>query len=132
MAEVRYSDLKILVVEDEAYVRKIIVRELRAIGVGQIEEAENGRDGLMKVAMTRPDMVFCDIHMAPINGLEFLEKLRTLASDREKTTPVVFLTSDADQETVLAARRLSVDGYIVKPASNETLRKRINASLGRR
>ncbi|MDF1793050.1 MAG: response regulator [Thalassobaculaceae bacterium] len=132
MAGVDYSKLTILVIEDVDVTRRIIMRELRAIGVGRVEEATNGHDGLMKVGMCRPDLVFCDIHMGPIDGFEFLEKLRMLSIARLRETPVVFLTADAEERTVFAARKLDVDGYMVKPFSNTALRTRIDASLAAR
>lgn len=132
MAEIDYAALRILVIEDVEVIRRIIARELRSIGVGQVEQAENGHDGLLKVGTFRPHMVFCDIHMGPIDGLEFLDKLRMLAIAELRQTPVVFLTADAEERTVFAARKLDVDGYMVKPVTNAGLRRQIDASLSRR
>jgi two-component system chemotaxis response regulator CheY len=112
-----YQKLKILLVEDEIHTRNIIKSLLRQIGVDVIIEATNGRDGLIEVVRERPHLVLCDIHMQPVNGLEFLEKLHEMEGGAFKDTPVVFLTSDADRDTVLCAKVLAVRGYVVKPPS---------------
>jgi len=131
MAEIDHAALRVLVIEDVEEIRRIVARELRAIGVGQVEQAENGHDGLIKVGLFRPHMVFCDIHMGPIDGLEFLDKLRMLAIAELRRTPVVFLTADAEERTVLAARKLDVDGYMVKPVTNAGLRRHLDTAMAR-
>lgn len=129
MADLDLASLRVLVIEDVEVIRRIIARELKAIGVGHVEMAENGHEGLIKVGMFRPHLVFCDIHMGPINGLEFLDKLRILAIAELRRTPVVFLTADAEERTVIAAKRLDVDGYMVKPVTNAALRKHLDLAL---
>ena len=68
--------------------------------------------------------------MEPVDGLQFLDNLRKLPIPAIASTPVVFLTADAGQSTVLAAKNLKVDGYLVKPVSVTQLRKRIEGVLG--
>lgn len=73
---VDYAKLSILIVEDDNFTRGLIRKVLKEIGVRSILESSNGKDGLMEVVRTRPDIVFCDIHMAPMNGKQFLQGLR--------------------------------------------------------
>lgn len=125
--EIEYHKLKVLVVEDERHTRTIIKALLRQIGVRVIMEATNGRDGLIEVVRDPPDIVLCDVHMTPIDGREFLKALRELPDDRVKNTPVVFLTADAQRDTVVFAKEHSINGYIVKPPSVVSLKARIDA-----
>lgn len=130
MPDVSFPGLRIVVIEDESFTRNIIVRGLRQLGVTKIHEATDGGEGLKVVATVRPNVVLCDIHMEPVDGLAFLENLRKLPIAAIAATPVVFLTADSEQRTVLAARQLQVNGYLVKPVSVAQLQKRIEGVLG--
>ena len=125
----RYAKIRILVIEDEGYTRRMIVGLLRQIGFGHIDEAEEGGQGFKEVVRTRPQAVLCDVHMQPVDGLAFLSKLRGFANEVIAATPVIFLTDDKQQETVLSAKDLKVDGYLVKPVAMALLKQRLDALL---
>jgi len=127
---VRYGTIRVLVVEDEGHVRRIICRLLRQIGFQLVDEAADGQEGLTEVVRTKPDIVLCDIHMPSLSGIDFLKKLRGLNNPTYSNMPVVFLTADANKDTVMVARELNVSGYLVKPVSLEQLKVRIDAALG--
>ncbi|EDP65881.1 CheY-like receiver protein [alpha proteobacterium BAL199] len=129
MADIFFPDLRVVVIEDEEFTRKIIVRGLRTLGVIKVHEASDGSEGLKVVATVRPNLVLCDIHMEPVDGFQFLDHLRKLPIPAIASTPVVFLTADAEQHTVLAAKKLRVNGYLVKPVSVNQLQKRIESAL---
>ena len=124
-----FKTLKIVIIEDEDFIRVLIRRLLRQLGVEHIYEASEGGAGLKEVVRTRPDIVLCDIHMEPMDGMTFLEKLRALPMAGLKETPVVFLTADSQQDTVLLAKKLTVNGYLVKPVSLSALERRIIGTL---
>lgn len=124
-----FEHLRVLVLEDEVYIRQIICRMLRQIGFGLIDEAADGADGFRELLRVRPDVILCDIHMAPIDGITFLKKLRALRHEQLSVIPVIFLTSDIQKDTVLAAKELRVDGYLAKPVSPKILRERIEHVL---
>lgn len=119
------ENLRILVIEDEDYIRKIIVQILNRLRINKIFEANDGSEGFKKTLMVRPDLVFCDIHMEPVNGIKFLSILRNVNQKEIANTPVIFLTSDANEEKVMAARKLKVSGYMVKPVSVNDVKKQI-------
>ncbi|WP_374468488.1 response regulator [Ferrovibrio sp.] len=125
----RYKDLRILVIEDESFSRRIICGLLRQIGFNLIEEASDGEQGFRETLRTRPQAVLCDIHMEPLDGLGYLSKLRDYAGPEIAATPVIFLTADKQQETVISAKQLKVDGYLVKPVSLASLKQRLDALL---
>ena len=124
---VDYSKLNILIVEDDNFTRSLIRKVLKEIGVRSISESSNGKDGLMEVVRTRPDIVFCDIHMAPMNGKQFLQGVRGIKVKDVDKTLVIFLTGDADLSTVRFAKEHNVNGYLVKPISLAKLRDSIDA-----
>jgi two-component system chemotaxis response regulator CheY len=124
-----YENLRILVLEDETHIRQIICRLLRQIGFRLIDEAENGVDGFRELLRVKPQIILCDIHMEPMDGMTFLSKLRGLNHPQLSNTPVIFLTADTNRETVVNAKNLRVDGYLAKPVSMKALKERINAAL---
>jgi two-component system chemotaxis response regulator CheY len=121
-----YKKLKILLIEDELHTRTVIKSLLHQMGIDVIIEATNGRDGLVEVLREQPHVVLCDIHMKPVNGLEFLQTLRDMEDAQIKKTPVIFLTGDAQRDTVLFAKEHSINGYIVKPPSLATVKSHID------
>lgn len=72
-----FSAFAVLVVEDDAFVRRSIVRMLRAMGFVEVKEAADGEAALQTLkAMPQCGVVLCDIGMKPVGGLQFLERLR--------------------------------------------------------
>jgi two-component system, chemotaxis family, chemotaxis protein CheY len=122
-----YHQITILIIEDDKHTRALIRRMLLQIGVRSITEAEDGRSGYFEVLRTRPDLVFCDVHMAPVDGRAFLRQLREATLPGIAETPVVFLTGDAQRDTVLFAKEHAINGYLVKPVSLNDLKSRIDA-----
>ncbi|MEQ8584850.1 MAG: response regulator [Thalassobaculaceae bacterium] len=125
----RYENVRVLVLEDEVHIRQIICRLLRQIGFRLIHDVANGADGFKELLRVNPQVILCDIHMEPIDGLTFLRKLRGLGKPELSRVPVIFLTADAQRETVVVAKDLRVDGYLVKPVSPKQLKERIDAVL---
>ena len=126
-----YSNIRVLVIEDEVHIRQLIRRLLRQIGFTKINEASDGGSGFTEVIRTQPDVILCDIHMEPMDGLYFLKKLRDLGKPGISDLPVVFLTADTHQATVMAAKSLQVDAYIAKPISPKALQEKLDAVLRR-
>jgi two-component system chemotaxis response regulator CheY len=132
MAETNpYAGVTVLVIEDEPNTRLLIKRLLLQIGIISVLEAGDGKAGLDEAMRTRPTMILCDVHMEPVDGRQFLKSLRGLKVRDLATTPVIFLTADAQTDTVLFAKEHQVNGYLVKPVSLTQLRARIDAVLKR-
>jgi two-component system, chemotaxis family, chemotaxis protein CheY len=125
----RYKSLRILVIEDEAFSRQIISGLLRQIGFNLIQEAKDGEAGFRETIRTRPQLVLCDVHMQPVDGLGYVAKLHACSGREIAETPVIFLTADHQQETVLSAKQMKVDGYLVKPVSLAALKQRLDSVL---
>ncbi len=132
MSESPLAKIRILVIEDEDFTRQMICGLLRQLGFRLIMEASDGESGFRELVRTKPLLVLCDVHMQPLDGLGFLAKLRGLSNPALAEMPVIFLTADKQQETVLTAKRLQVDGYIVKPVSIQILKQRLDALMQKR
>lgn len=129
MSAIDYGKLKILVVDDEEYTRRLIRQLLHQIGVRSIGEAGNGKDALLETLRTRPDVVFLDVHMKPVGGIEVLRQLRAVKIPELAKTPVIMVTGDANAETVGAVRDLAANGYLVKPVALTALKARLDAVI---
>lgn len=125
-----WSSLDVLVIEDEPFARRMIASHLKKLGARRVLEAENGRLGLQAAQLTKPTVILCDIHMPEVDGMGFLKSLREHADLTLRMTPVVFLTADADLSTVKVAKHLAVSGYMVKPATQQGLKVRLESLLG--
>jgi two-component system OmpR family response regulator len=118
--------VRVLVVDDEAYITDLIATGLRFVGF-EVDTAADGREALAKVATTRPDLVVLDIAMPHVDGLEVVERLRRDGV----TTPVVFLTARDSPVDRVKGLHLGADDYITKPFSLDELLARIEAILRR-
>ncbi len=124
-----YKGVSVLVVEDEQTTRASIKSILRQIGIPTITDACDGRAGLAELARTRPTIVLCDVHMHPVDGRQFLKMVRTTKVEWIKNIPIIFLTADANPNTVSFAKEFHVNGYLVKPVSVKDVKSRIDAVL---
>jgi two-component system chemotaxis response regulator CheY len=130
--EIDFAKLTVLVVEDQEYIRKLIVQLLKKLGCASVIEAGDGEEGLQVLHRSTPDVVLCDIKMEPVDGLTLLTKVRAGEGVRNAQTPIIFLTSDSERETVVQAIQAEVDGYMVKPVSPSDLKSKITAVLSKR
>jgi len=119
---------KILVVEDSAMTRSLIISSLEEMGEFIIIEAANGFQALRKLPEVSPDLVITDINMPDINGLEVVRFVKQ--NENFKGTPVIIVTTegrDVDKERGL---RLGADRYLVKPFEPAQLRQFVKELLG--
>ncbi|MBM3555021.1 MAG: response regulator [Alphaproteobacteria bacterium] len=127
--EIDYAKLRVLIVEDEQYTRQMIRQLLFQVGVRSFIEAPDAKVALQEAVRTRPDVVFCDVHMGEFGGKVFLEGIRKIKLQGIDKTPVVMLTADATKDTVVFAKERQVAGYLVKPVSTQQLKQRIDAII---
>jgi two-component system, chemotaxis family, chemotaxis protein CheY len=121
------EQLRVLIVDDEPFMRKTIKVVLRVVGQYAVEEADDGDVALAMVPVFRPDIVLCDISMPRMGGLQFVEQLRIHQEAELRDIPVIVLTVNAEESTILTAARLKVSGYLVKPVSPKQLGAQIKA-----
>ncbi len=119
----KFQDLRILIVEDQADMRAMIKNMLGELGVTQIFEASDGRQGLSFVdsAFDFVDIIICDWNMPAMSGVEFLRQIRTV----DASFPFLMITGRSDMESVVEAKSSGVTGYIRKPFSSTQLEAKI-------
>ncbi len=118
--------LRILIADDEAVIRLGLRAMLEEQGYTVVGEAADGTRALDLVRRLRPDLVFLDIKMAGVDGLEAAAKLMG-----ERAVPVIILTAYADREFVDRAKTAGVLAYLVKPVRESDLRPAIEVALAR-
>jgi CheY-like chemotaxis protein len=117
----------VLIVDDLVTLRQPVRFTLERAGY-VVEEAENGREALSKIAESRPDLVLLDLMMPRMNGVEVLERLR--ASEATKDIPVIVLTAVADRSQIRSFLNSKTVDYLLKPFTTSTLLERVRRVLG--
>jgi len=117
------KNMKMLVVDDFATMRKVVRNLLKQVGYENIVEAEDGAIALRVLKTQKIDFVISDWNMPNMNGLELLKAVR--ADDDLGKTPFLMVTAEALQENVIAAVKAGVSNYIVKPFTAEVLNDKI-------
>src|SRR5579871_1476388 len=98
------SQLLVMIIDDNRFIRRLVHEILRGFNVGYIVEAENGADAIDKFKVAKPDIVFCDWLMQPVSGLELLREVRAGRTPITSSTAFVMMTGQLDVTSVLAAR----------------------------
>ncbi len=120
------KEIKILLVDDQPLIRKIVRDILAQLGYMNVEEAENGQDALVKLRMKKFDLIFLDWNMPIMQGIDVLRELRKMPA--YKDTPVIMLTAESEKEKVIMAIQEGVTNYIVKPFKPATLKEKLAES----
>jgi two-component system chemotaxis response regulator CheY len=114
---------KFLVVDDFSTMRRIVRNLLKELGYSNVEEAEDGADGLNKLKQGGYDFVVSDWNMPNMDGLTMLQTIR--ADSALKSLPVLMVTAEAKKENIIAAAQAGANGYIVKPFTAATLDEKL-------
>ncbi len=125
----QFDRLKILVVDDNAHMRKLVTTILQAFGVIQIYEADSGERAWTVMRETNPDVCVLDWMMEGMSGLEFVQKLRSDPAAPNPFMPVIMLTGYTHIDQVRMARDAGVNEFIAKPVSVKTLMQRLVAVI---
>jgi len=120
---------KILVIEDEAAIRRVLVKILsEESDKYQVEEAEDGLIGIEKIRKGDYDLVLCDIKMPKMDGVEVLEAIKKLKPE----IPVVMISGHGDLDTAVNTMRLGAFDYISKPPDLNRLLNTVRNALDRK
>jgi two-component system chemotaxis response regulator CheY len=125
----RLGQIKVLVVDDEASMRKVTRALLQTIGVRNILEAHDGREGLEMICAQSPDVVILDWEMPAPNGPEFMRTVRAPNKFPLPDIPIIMLTGHRERSCVIEAVQLGVNEYLLKPVSSVALLARLVAIL---
>ncbi len=122
---VAFAQLRVLVIEDNDFIREAVASMLQEIGFSHIAQARDGNEALGGIAEADPGLIICDISMQPMDGLEFVERLREHDWHGAIRVPVIFLTAHTEPAMIKRATKLGVRAYVVKPVQKKQLEARI-------
>lgn len=111
----RFDLLKILLVDDNQHMRVLLIEILRAIGVRHIYEAMDGAEALSIMRQTAIDVVFTDLSMSGLDGIDFVNLLRKSPDSPNPFAPIVMITGHSTQRRVYEARDAGVNEILTKP-----------------
>ncbi len=115
-------NLNILVVDDSRTVRAVIKKTLRVakIPVGELIEAENGLVGLEKASSMSIDLIFADINMPIMGGVEMIERIR--ADQNLNQIPIVVISTDGSDERMSRLQKSGISAHLGKPFQPQEIR----------
>jgi len=118
--------MNVLVVDDSKAMRMIVKRALRQSGVPDLSvaEADNGKNALVAIQSSVPDLILCDWNMPEMNGIELL---RQLNADGHKI-PFGFVTSESTDEMKNMAHEAGAQFLLTKPFTADMLREKLEAA----
>jgi two-component system, chemotaxis family, chemotaxis protein CheY len=129
MSGYRFDRLRVLVVDDNAHMRKLVVTILQAFGVVQVYEADGGERAWTILRESNPDVVVLDWVMEGMSGLDLIQMIRTNAATPNPFVPVIMLTGHTSMDHVRQARDAGVNEFIAKPVSVKTMMSRLVAVI---
>jgi DNA-binding response OmpR family regulator len=127
--ENRLAATKVLLVDDEPYMRKVVRTLLISIGVRNIFEAPDGPAGLDAIRNNTPDIVILDWEMPGLDGAGFVRMVRSPHTFPYPDIPIIMLTGHGERSRVIQAVELGVNEFLLKPVSSKSLRDRLVAVL---
>lgn len=122
------SNVRILIVDDDAAVRATVRRQLEGLGFTRLAEAADGTEALGRLGEGGFGLVVSDWDMEPMSGIELVRRMR--ADPALADIPFLMATAESRPEKVVAARRAGASGFVLKPFTAETLGAKLAGLLG--
>lgn len=116
--------VKVLLIEDSAFQRKVISSIVKDFGY-EVITADNGYEGVERIRTGKPDVILSDLLMPEYDGTWVLEQLKA----KGITTPVIIVTSDVQNTTKDRCMGLGAFGYLNKPVQKDLLKSAIEKAL---
>ena len=117
------KNIKILVVDDSATMRKIVINSLKELGYTNVVEAGGGLEALDLLKEISIDFVVTDWNMPDLTGIELLRNIR--ADEFLGRLPVLMVTAEAKKESVIEAVKAGVNNFIIKPFTTQIMEQKI-------
>jgi two-component system, chemotaxis family, chemotaxis protein CheY len=125
MIHIEFNRLRLLVIDDNPHMRRIIRTLLHGFGARDVFEAEDGATGLDAFTHNIPDIVLIDWAMPVFDGLELTKMIRQADSNANPFVPIIMITGHTEKNRVTAARDSGITEFLAKPISAKALYQRI-------
>jgi len=120
----------LMIVDDSATMRKIVIRTVRMSGlnISRVEEAGNGAEALEKLNANPVDILLCDINMPEMSGMELVKKVREIAAC--SGVKIIMVSTESSQEVIDGTIADGANGYITKPFTPEKFQEKLSPFMG--
>ncbi len=125
LSEEQLEKLRILVVDDSALARKMIIRTLTKMGIKNFEEAIDGKEAMPIIQDSVFDLIVSDYNMPKVDGHQLLKFIRTESNQRD--VPVLMVTTEGDESKLAAIQQEGVSAIVDKPFDINTVKQFIEA-----
>lgn len=126
-----YTNLKILLVEDNQHMRSIVGAILKGSGIRDVREARDGAEALDMLRQYPADIALVDFNMDPIDGVEFTKLLRNAPDSSNPYLPIIMITGHSERSRVIQARDAGINEFVVKPLTARALLGRLDSVIMR-
>ncbi len=111
--------INILIIDDSAIVRKVLIKTIKMtdVGIEEIHQAANGEEALQQLSEHAVDLIFLDINMPTMNGMEFMRRLRSLPAKNE--IPVIVVSTEGSKDRRDELFGLGIRAFLRKPITPE-------------
>lgn len=134
LQEEMFNNIKVLVIDDQATMRKIVRRLLLQIGEFDVIEASNGLQAMEILRDAgnedKPDVIISDLHMEGMDGIELCNKIRLSKTPGIKEIPVLMLTGESDDFILKVSQQVGAFKILSKPIGAPELKDHLSAALG--
>lgn len=129
MSGYRFDRLKVLVVDDNQHMRRLVVTILQAFGVLQISEAVDGDQAWKMLRECNPDVIILDWMMDGLSGIDLVKMIRTSNQTPNPFVPIIMLTGHTHIDHVRQARDAGANEFLAKPVSVKAVMSRLVAVI---
>ncbi len=128
--QIVWENVTCLIVDDDKFSRTFIKTALYQIGIKNVKEAATAKEAMEQMNNFKIDIILLDQQMPEKNGIEFAKELKSSSVENAGNIPIIMITIDTKEKTVLDAKELGIKEYLVKPISPLALKKRICSAFG--
>ncbi len=124
-----FEDLKVLAIDDQEYMLSLLTSILRGIGIRHVEVHADAVAGFAALGAFDASLILTDWEMKPVDGLQFIRRVRTGKDSPNRYVPIVMVTCHNHVDRVMQARNAGANDFLVKPVSAKSVYLRIRSTM---
>ena len=128
--QVSWNTMSCLIIDDDKFSRAFVKTALHQIGVKNAKEAATVEEATEILQNNPMDVILMDHQMPNQTGIELAKQIKNGSIGNNKDIPIIFITVDAKEKTVLEAKAIGIHEYLIKPISPLALKKRLAMVFG--
>ena len=124
-----FEELKVQVIDDQEYMRVVLASILRGFGIRHVEVYPDPVTAFDELETFDASLILTDWDMKPVDGLQFIHRIRTGKDSPNPYVPIVMVTSHSHVDKVMQARNAGANDFLVKPVSAKSVYLRIRSTM---